>query len=104
MEVFGSDLILGEFRLSDYGMVLASFEYTGVSDDNLGMMRNTIFGRWQMKLNKNDIIKEGENIYTVFRTLGSVVYVKQVFDVNSSPAYELEEVLKYYLKIEIMEK
>ena len=45
MEVFGSDLILGEFRLSDYGMVLASFEYTGVSDDNLGMMRNTIFGR-----------------------------------------------------------
>jgi len=42
MEVFGSDLILGEFRLSDYGMVLASFEYTGVSDDNLGMTRSTI--------------------------------------------------------------
>ena len=40
MEVFGSDLILGEFRL-----ILASFEYTGASDDNLGMMRNTIFGR-----------------------------------------------------------
>ena len=45
MEVFGSDLILGEFRLSDYGMILASFEYAGVSDDNLGMMRYTIFGR-----------------------------------------------------------
>ena len=104
MEVFGSDLILGEFRLSDYGMVLASFEYTGVSDDNLGMMRNTIFGRQQMKLNKNDIIKEGENIYTVFCTMGSVVYVKYAQDVNSSPTYELEEVLKHYRKMEIMEK
>lgn len=29
---------------------------------------------------------------------------KRVLDVNSSPAYELEEVLKYYRKIEIMEK
>lgn len=42
IEVFGSDLILGEFRLSDYGMILASFEYSGVSEDNIGMTRSTI--------------------------------------------------------------
>ncbi len=57
-----------------------------------------------MELNKEEIIKDGENLFSVFCVLGSVVYVKQVFDVNSSPAYELEEVLKYYQKIEIMEK
>ena len=57
-----------------------------------------------MELNKEEIIKDGENLFSVFCVLGSVVYVKQVFDVNSSPAYALEEVLKYYRKIEIMEK
>ena len=57
-----------------------------------------------MELNKEEIIKDGENLFSVFCVLGSVVYVKQVFDVNSSPAYELEEVLKSYRKIEIMEK
>ena len=57
-----------------------------------------------MELNKEEIIKVGENLFSVFCVLGSVVYVKRVFDVNSSPSYELEEVLKYYRKIEIMEK
>lgn len=57
-----------------------------------------------MELNKEEIIKDGENLFSVFCVLGSVVYVKQVFDVNSSPAHELEEVLKHYRKIEIMEK
>ena len=57
-----------------------------------------------MKLNKEEIIKDGENLFSVFCVLGSVIYVKRVFDVNSSPAYELEEVLKHYRKIEIMEK
>ena len=57
-----------------------------------------------MELNKEEIIKDGENLFSVFCVSGSVVYVKRVFDVNSSPAYELEEVLKYYRKIEIMEK
>jgi hypothetical protein len=42
MEVFGSDLILGDFRLSDHGLILASYEYTGVSEDNLGMTKETI--------------------------------------------------------------
>lgn len=54
--------------------------------------------------NKEEIIKDGENLFSVFCVLGSVVDVKRVFDVNSSPAYELEEVLKHYRKIEIMEK
>ena len=57
-----------------------------------------------MQLSKNDVIKDGKNLFAVFCVLGSVAYVKQVSDVNSSPAYELEEVLKHYRKIEIMEK
>lgn len=57
-----------------------------------------------MQLNKDDLIKDGEIIFTVFCVMGSVVYVKQVSDVNDSPVYELEEVLKYYRKIEIMKK
>lgn len=57
-----------------------------------------------MELNKEEIIKDGENLFSVFCVMGSVIYVKRVFGVNSSPAYELEEVLKYYRKIEIMEK
>lgn len=59
---------------------------------------------WTMHLSKNEIIKDGENLFSVFVVLGSVVYAKRVFDVNSSPTYELEEVLKHYRKIEIMEK
>ena len=57
-----------------------------------------------MELNKEEIIKDGENLFAVFCVLGSVVYVKRVFDLNSSPTYEMEEVLKYYRKIEIMKK
>ncbi len=57
-----------------------------------------------MQLNKEEIINDGKNLFSVFCVLGSVVYVLRVFDVNSSPSYELEEVLKYYRKIEIMEK
>lgn len=36
MEIFGNDWILGDFRASDYGLVLASFTYDGNSDDELG--------------------------------------------------------------------
>ena len=57
-----------------------------------------------MQLNKEEIIKDGENLFSVVCVLGSVVYVKRVPDVNNSPSYELEEVLKHYRKIEIMEK
>ena len=51
-----------------------------------------------MELNKEEIIKDGENLFAVFCVLGSVVYVKRVFNVKDSPAYELEEVLKTIAK------
>lgn len=38
-----------------------------------------------MELNKEEIIKDGKNLFAVFCVLGSVVYVKREFDVNSSP-------------------
>jgi len=57
-----------------------------------------------MQLNKEDIIVDGKNMFSIFCVLGGVVYVKRVFDVNSSPSYELKEVLKHYRKIEVMEK
>ena len=52
-----------------------------------------------MQLNRNDIIKDGENFFAVFCIMGSVVYVKPFADVNDTPAYGLEEVLKHYRKI-----
>lgn len=54
-----------------------------------------------MQLNKDEIIKDGENFYSVFCILGSVIYVKRILDVNSTP-YVLEDVLKHYRKIEII--
>lgn len=42
MEVFGKDLILGQFRLSDHGMMLASFESSGESEDETGISISTI--------------------------------------------------------------
>ena len=53
---------------------------------------------------RKDIIADGENMFSVFCVLGSVVYVKRIFDVNRSPSYELKEVLKHYRKVEVMEK
>lgn len=55
-------------------------------------------------VSRNDMIKDGENYFSVFGVMGSVVYLKRIFDVNSSPVYEWEDVLKQYRKIEIMEK
>lgn len=57
-----------------------------------------------MQLNKNDIIKDGENIYAVFCVMGSVIYVKPFSGVYDAPVYELEEILKHYRKIELMKK
>lgn len=56
-----------------------------------------------MKLNKGDIIKDGENFYSIFCVMMSVIYVKRVSEFFNSPYYELEEVLKHYRKIEIMD-
>ena len=57
-----------------------------------------------MKICNNDMIKDGEDYFSVFCVMGSVIYVKCIHDVNDSPVYELEEVLKQYRKIEIMKK
>ena len=55
-----------------------------------------------MQLNKGDIIKDGENYFSIFCVMCSVIYVKKVLNVNNTPYHELEEVLKHYRKIEIM--
>ena len=41
LDVFGRDFILGNFRASDYGLILATFENNGVSDNNIGMSTDT---------------------------------------------------------------
>ena len=42
MEVFGKDWILGNFRALNYGLILASFDYNGESEDELGFKTSTI--------------------------------------------------------------
>lgn len=55
-------------------------------------------------MNKGDIIRDGEKYFSIFCVMGSVIYVKRVFDVNDTPVYEWTDVLKHYRKIEIMKK
>lgn len=55
-----------------------------------------------MKLNKGDIIKDGEEYFSVFCVMCSVIYVQRVSDIGKKTYYELEEILKHYRKIEIM--
>ena len=55
-----------------------------------------------IQLNKGEIIKDGVNYFFIFCALGSVIYVNPVLYVNSSPYYELEEILTHYRKIEIV--
>lgn len=55
-------------------------------------------------MNKGDVIRDGENYFSIFCILGSTIYVKRTFDVNDTPYYELKDILKHYRKIEIMEK
>lgn len=55
-----------------------------------------------MQLNKDEIIRDGDDYFSVFCVMGSVVYVKKVFNVNSMSHHELEDVLKHYRKIEII--
>ncbi len=57
-----------------------------------------------MQLKKDEMIRDGENIFSVFCVLGGVIYAKPTFDVNVTPDYELGEVLKYYRKVEVMKK
>ena len=58
----------------------------------------------KITMNKGDIIRDGERYFSFFCVMGSVVYAKQLFDVNVTLAYEWTDVLKHYRKIEIMKK
>lgn len=42
MKIFGNDLILGDFRLSDYGLILADFDTDGNLDESLSIDTSTI--------------------------------------------------------------
>lgn len=57
-----------------------------------------------MHLNKGDIIKDGEEYFSIFCVMFSVIYVKCISDIDNKPCYELQDVLKHYRKIEIMGK
>lgn len=63
-----------------------------------------MWGGREIMMNKGDIIRDGENYFSVLCIVGSVVYIKQIDDVNATPVYELEDILKKYRKIEIMKK
>lgn len=42
IDIFGLDAIIGDFQLSNYGLILASFEDSNSSDEEVGMNHNTI--------------------------------------------------------------
>ena len=42
IDIFGQDAIIGDFQLSNYGLILASFENPSSKDEGLGMDHNTI--------------------------------------------------------------
>lgn len=42
INLFGSDAIIGDFQLSSYGFILASFDGTGTSEEDIGMSYETI--------------------------------------------------------------
>lgn len=42
METFTNDLILGDFRVSDYGLMVGSFSYNGEAEDDTGMNLSTV--------------------------------------------------------------
>lgn len=42
MEIFGNDWILGDFKASNFGLMLLSFSYSGESEDELGFRMSTM--------------------------------------------------------------
>lgn len=42
INIFGKDAIIGDFQLSNYGLILASFEGSNSSDEEIGMKHDTI--------------------------------------------------------------
>lgn len=41
IEILNKDLILGNCRISDYGLMVGSFNYNGESEDDIGMSVST---------------------------------------------------------------
>lgn len=70
MEISGKDLILGNFRLSDYGLMLASFDSDSTSEDSLGLAGTTIeeyIGNNPIPVYLDD--KYTEKLYPVFTVI-----------------------------------
>lgn len=42
IEILYKDIIFGDFRASEYGLIVGSFAYTGNSEDNIGINTSTI--------------------------------------------------------------
>lgn len=42
MEIFAKDLLLGEFKASDYGLYVASFDNNGASENEYNITPSTI--------------------------------------------------------------
>lgn len=40
--LFGDDIVIGDFKASDYGLVLASFDYNGTEENNLALSYEVI--------------------------------------------------------------
>ena len=57
-----------------------------------------------MQLNNGDMIRDGDNMFSIFCILGNVIYAQQDQSVDGTVAYNIEEILKYYRKLEIVEK
>lgn len=74
--------------------------------ENLKDIMDDIQSTWEedMKLVKGDLIKDGDNFYTLFCIIMSVVYVKPYVDKVHNEYIELSEVLLCYRKIEIIEE
>lgn len=61
MNLFGEDMIIGDFRLSDYGLILASFEDVSESEDELGMNYETV----EEYISNNPVQGISGNIYWI---------------------------------------
>jgi hypothetical protein len=42
MNLFGEDMVIGDFRLSEHGLILASFDDESETEDDLGMNYDTV--------------------------------------------------------------
>lgn len=55
-----------------------------------------------MQINKGDLIRDRDKMFSIFGVLGSVIYVQNAANDKSTPAHEWKDVLENYRKIEII--